>query len=554
MELRFIGADHEVTGSCHCLQVAGKTILVDYGMEQGRDRYENAGLPVKASQIDAVFVTHAHIDHSGMIPKLIHDGFTGEIHATGATMALCDLMLRDSAHIQSMEAEWKNKKADRQGEEEVEPLYTLEDAIAAMRFFIPHDYGKIYELCEGIKYRFTDVGHLLGSSSIEFWLTENGVEKKIVFSGDIGNKEQPILKDPTYTTEADYVVTESTYGNRLHEKENTDYVADLVEILRDTFRRGGNVVIPAFAVGRTQVMLYYLRQIKQEGLLPEYPDFQVFVDSPMAVSATEIFSETTYEYFDEETQEVLRKGINPITFKGLELTISTEESKMINENTSPKVILSASGMCDAGRIKHHLKYNVWRKDSTIVFVGYQTEGTLGRKLIEGEPTVKIFGEEINVAAKVVMLQGMSGHADKDGLLAWVKAFSPKPQHVFVVHGDDEVAEGYAEELRTEHGLTATAPYSGCVFDLITGEYSEWKEGVPVVKQTSYTKVSDSYTHLKIAEKRLEQIISESTGLTNKELDAFARDLQELCRKYKLPEEPPEEGGEEEKSKKKGRKK
>ena len=541
MELLFVGADREVTGSCHCLHVNGKYILVDYGMEQGKDIYENSALPVKPAQIDIVLVTHAHIDHSGLIPALVHAGFTGRIVTTQATAKLCDLMLRDSAHIQMMEAEWHEKKAGRKGEKSYyEPLYTMEDTMSALRLFEGHPYGTVIDLCEGVKIRFTDIGHLLGSSSIEVWLSENGVEKKIVFSGDIGNKNQPILRDPQYTAEADYVLCESTYGDRLHEEQTEDYVDRLTEILRDTFKRGGNVVIPAFAVGRTQVMLYYLRKIKQDNLLPEFPDFPVFVDSPMASGATEIFAETDPSYFDEETAQTLREGVNPITFRGLELTISSEESKEINVNPTPKVIISASGMCDAGRIKHHLKYNLWRSDSTIVFVGYQAEGTVGRKLLEGAPEVKILGETIAVHARIVQLQGMSGHADKNGLLEWVQAFEKKPDKVFVVHGEDEVAAGFAELLRQEYGLDAFAPYSGTEFDLASGEFIRITKGVPVEKKEGSGPVSDSYTQLVLTGKRIMSLIESSREFSNKDLDHFTADLKELLLKYGIDQ--PRQGG------------
>ena len=541
MELLFVGADREVTGSCHCLHVNGKYILVDYGMEQGKDIYENSALPVKPAQIDIVLVTHAHIDHSGLIPALVHAGFTGRIVTTQATAKLCDLMLRDSAHIQMMEAEWHEKKAGRKGEKSYyEPLYTMEDTMSALRLFEGHPYGTVIDLCEGVKIRFTDIGHLLGSSSIEVWLSENGVEKKIVFSGDIGNKNQPILRDPQYTAEADYVLCESTYGDRLHEEQTEDYVDRLTEILRDTFKRGGNVVIPAFAVGRTQVMLYYLRKIKQDNLLPEFPDFPVFVDSPMASGATEIFAETDPSYFDEETAQTLREGVNPITFRGLELTISSEESKEINVNPTPKVIISASGMCDAGRIKHHLKYNLWRSDSTIVFVGYQAEGTVGRKLLEGVPEVKILGETIAVHARIVQLQGMSGHADKNGLLEWVQAFEKKPDKVFVVHGEDEVAAGFAELLRQEYGLDAFAPYSGTEFDLASGEFIRITKGVPVEKKEGSGPVSDSYTQLVLTGKRMMSLIESSREFSNKDLDHFTADLKELLLKYGIDQ--PRQGG------------
>ena len=383
MELQFVGAAHEVTGSCHYLQIGSKNILVDCGMRQGGMKYENAPLPVPASRIDFVIVTHAHIDHTGMLPALYKDGFRGQVVATEATASLCDIMLRDSAHIQTMEAEWKNKREKRSGNEEpFEPVYSMEDALNLIRLIAPYEYGKVYTLCDGVRFRFTDIGHLLGSASVELWLTEGRTEKKIVFSGDIGNKDQPLLKDPALTDSADYVVMESTYGDRLHEGDWAPPVEELAQILRDTFARGGNVVIPSFAVGRTQVMLYYLRQIKQNDMVPDYKNFPVYVDEAMAL---------------------IRQGVNPITFPGLRLTISTEESKAILEDYDPKVIISASGMCDAGRIKHHLKHNLWRSDSTILFVGYQSAGSPGRRILEGAEEIKIFGEAVAVKAKIESL-------------------------------------------------------------------------------------------------------------------------------------------------------
>ena len=354
MKLTFIGADHEVTGSCHYLEAAGKHILVDYGMEQGVNVFENVPLPVEEPLIDYVFLTHAHVDHSGMLPLLYARGFRGKIYTTEASADLCGIMLRDCAHIQAMEAEWKSRKGKRSGDlSGHEPLYTMEDSECAIRSIVPCDYNQIVEVCEGVKIRFTDIGHLLGSASIEVWLTEEGRTKKIVFSGDIGNRNQPLLRDPIPTSEADYVVMESTYGDRLHPESREDYVTELASILQETFDRGGNVIIPSFAVGRTQEMLYFLRKIKVGKLVKGHEKFPVYVDSPMAVSATNIFNENRMECFDEEAMELVKQGINPISFGGLRLAITSEESKQINFDETPKVILSASGMCEAGRIRHH---------------------------------------------------------------------------------------------------------------------------------------------------------------------------------------------------------
>lgn len=532
MELQFIGADHEVTGSCHYLQVGSRNILIDCGMRQGGIKFENVPLPVPASKIDFVIVTHAHIDHSGMLPKLCKEGFAGQVIATEATASLCDIMLRDSAHIQTMEAEWKNKK-DRSGrhEEKVEPIYTMEDAMNLIRLIAPYSYGKIYTLCEGVRFRFTDIGHLLGSASVELWLTEGRTEKKIVFSGDIGNKDQPLLKDPAKTAEADYVVMESTYGDRLHEGDWAPPVEELAQILTDTFSRGGNVVIPSFAVGRTQVILYYLRQIKQNDMVPGFKDFPVYVDSPLAVEATEIFLENEEACYDEEALALIRSDVNPITFPGLRLTISADESKAILEDYAPKVIISASGMCDAGRIKHHLKHNLWKPESTILFVGYQSAGSPGRRILDGAETIKIFGEEIAVKARIESLKSLSGHADRNGLLDWLDGFTDKPRQVFVVHGDDEVATGFAVLLK-EKGYSAMAPYSGTRFDLATGKFIEITKGIPLSRSAKARIVSDSYTKLKATSKHLMELIEESTGLPNKDLDKFTKDLEKLMEKYR----------------------
>lgn len=536
MQLQFIGADHEVTGSCHYLQVGSKHILVDCGMEQGGDTYENESLPVPASKIDYVFLTHAHIDHSGMLPKLYHDGFRGTIVATQATALLADIMLRDSAHIQTSEAEYKNKRIKNNGGgEEVEPIYTMEDAMMVVKLISPYSYDRVYQLCEGVKFRLTDIGHLLGSSSIELWLTEGGVSKKIVFSGDIGNKNQPLLRDPQYTEEADYVVMESTYGDRLHEIDDSDPVQELADIISDTLTQGGNLVIPSFAVGRTQVLLYYIRQIKQNDMVPEFPDFPVYVDSPLAVSATEIFMESEQECFDEEAMDLVRQGINPISFKNLRLTITAEESKAINTDEEPKVIISASGMCDAGRVRHHLMYNLGRSESTILFVGYQAEGSPGRKLLDGAAEIRLFGEDVPVNARIATIRSMSGHADKKGLLDWINAFTAKPKQVFVVHGDDKVTEIFADCLKEEYGYNAMAPFSGTRYDLANGKFIEITKGIPVEHAETGSKgkvVSDSYTRLKMTSREVSDFIDKCQGLPNKDLDKFSRDLLALIEKYR----------------------
>ena len=529
MKLVFIGADHEVTGSCHYMEVGDKKFCVDIGMEQGQDLFENQEIPVNPSEIDFILLTHAHIDHTGLLPMLFARGFRGQVYATKATVDLSQIMLRDSAHIQQFEAEWRNRKARRSGGEIYEPLYTMEDALGAIRLLVPCEYDKKVTICDEVTIRFTDVGHLLGSSSIEVFAKEGEEERTVVFSGDLGNTHKPILRDPIYTKAADYVVMESTYGDRLHGEEAPAYVGELAAIIESTFRRGGNVVVPSFAVGRTQEMLYFLRQIKEQQLVKTHPDFEVYVDSPLAVEATSIFGKNVQQCFDEEAKALVEKGINPIGFPGLKLSITSDDSKAINFDQQPKVILSASGMCEAGRIRHHLKHNLWRPESTIVFVGYQTRGTLGRALLEGAKEVKLFGEVIEVKAEITKIAGISGHADKNGLLKWINSFTEKPpKRVFVVHGEDKVCDEFARTL-TDSGYNATAPYSGTIFDLIQGEFV--KEALPVAvkkKAAAKKRSGDMFQRLLTAGQRLISVIRKNEGLSNKDTAKFTDQIQALC--------------------------
>jgi len=533
MKLEFLGAAHEVTGSCHYLEFADKHVLVDCGMEQGPDLYVNQEIPVNASTIDYVFVTHAHIDHSGLLPMLYNHGFRGQIFTTTATHQLCEIMLKDSAHIQMFEAEWKNRKAKRAGRPEVVPLYDMNDAVGVLGHFVSCDYHSVINVCEGLKVRFVDAGHLLGSSSIEMWISENtaeGVEeRKIVFSGDIGPGNRPLIKDPEYLTSADYVVMESTYGDRTHETP-PDYAVELARVIRDTFTRGGNLVIPAFSVGRTQEMLYFIRRIKMENLLPEFQNFEVYVDSPLAVEATTIFGKNVQDCFDDTALALVQQGINPIGFPGLRMAITSDESKMINFNDKPKVILSASGMCEAGRIRHHLKHNLWRKDSTILFVGYQVPGTLGNMLLNGAKEVKLFGETIEVQAKIENLPGISGHADVNQLTKWVSMFDPKPKRVFIVHGEDKVTEQFAAHIHEELGLDAYAPFSGDTFDLLTGACVA-QGSREAAEKKSTRAVNNIFARLVAAGERLMTVIRKCEGMPNRELGKFADQINELCNKW-----------------------
>lgn len=531
MIIEFLGAAHEVTGSCHYVEVGDKKFLVDCGMEQGPDIYENQEIPVQASSIDYVFVTHAHIDHSGLLPLLYAHGFRGQIYATEATCELCNIMLKDSAHIQTFEAEWKNRKAKRAGRPEVTPLYTVEDAAGVLEQFVPVHYHETIKVCDEITVCFVDAGHLLGSSSIEVWLTEGNEKRKMVFSGDIGQGNRPLIKEPEYLKEADYVLIESTYGDRLHEAP-IDFAKALAQIMRSTFQAGGNLVIPAFSVGRTQEMLYFIRRIKEEGMLSDLEDFEVYMDSPLAVEATAVFHDNVSECFSQEAKRLIAEGKNPIRFPGLKMAVTSEESKMINFDMKPKVIISASGMCEAGRIRHHLKHNLWRADSTIVFVGFQVPGTLGHSLLNGVKEVKLFGEQIEVHAKIMNLPGLSGHADKRMLTEWIKAYKTPLKRVFIVHGDDEVCDGFAAYLREELGLDAVAPYSGDTFDLVLNQQTAQGSRDLVKKKTKSSKASSNvFARLLAAGERLLAVIQKNEGTANKDMAKFADQINALCEKW-----------------------
>ncbi|MBQ2933517.1 MAG: MBL fold metallo-hydrolase [Clostridia bacterium] len=531
MKLTFLGATHEVTGSCTLLEACGKNILIDCGMEQGADIYENCEIPIVPCDIDAVCLTHAHIDHSGKIPMLVAQGFKGEIYSTVATQKLCSIMLRDSAHIQEFEAEWRNRKAKRAGGEEYVPLYTLKDAENALKLFKCYNYNEPAQIFDGVRITFIDAGHLLGSASILFEITENGKTERIIFSGDLGNTNRPLINDPATPPVADYVVIESTYGDRTH-GARPDYTAQLTEILQDTFDRGGNVVIPSFAVGRTQEMLYLIRNIKKQGLIKNHANFSVYVDSPLAVEATNIYSSGLTDYYDSETLDLLEQGIDPIRFNGLKLSVTSDDSKMINFDDSPKVILSASGMCEAGRIRHHLKHNLWRSDSTILFVGYQSEGTVGRKLVDGETTVKLFGEEINVRARIASLAGISGHADRDMMLSWLENIKKSVKTVFVNHGDDSVCDSFAQEIETQLGINAIPPFSGDKYDLLTGECIEKGKIVRVERKSEGRHRADTvFSRLYAAGQRLLSVINKNKESSNKEIARFADQINALCDKY-----------------------
>lgn len=532
MKITFVGAAHEVTGSCTLVEAAGKKILVDCGMEQGVDLYENRPIPVSAEEIDCILLTHSHIDHSGKIPLIAANGFRGNIYATEATVKLCEIMLMDSAYIQEQEAEWKARKALRCGAKAEPPMYTAEDAAKSLELFYPCRYEKEYELYDGISICFSDAGHLLGSSSILLKLTENGETRKLLFSGDLGNVDRPLIKDPQPPHEADVVIIESTYGTRLH-PERKDYVSQLAEVCQRTFDNGGNVVIPSFAVGRTQELLFLLREIKEKGLIKNHDGFPVWVDSPLSVMATEIYDGSLEEYYDEETLAMMKAGKPILKFPDLHLSVTTEESRNINFDETPKVIISSSGMCEAGRIRHHLKHNLWRPQNTILFVGYQSEGTLGRRLLNGVDEIKLFGEVVHVNARIAQMDGISGHADRSMLLEWLGKLPNTPKYVFVNHGGDEVTDKFAETVRSELGFRATAPYSGGTYDLLTLECLEKgnTEYLSAPVRDRRTKEAPSFIKLSDTGRRLMQVIEHNRGGANKDLAKFAEQIEALIRKW-----------------------
>ena len=535
MKLTFLGATHEVTGSHTLLEWnEGRFLLVDYGMTQGDDEYENEELPVSPAQIEYVLLTHAHIDHSGLLPLLAKQGFRGKIYATAETANLCAIMLADSASIQEKDAEYQTKKNLRVGKETVEPLYTLEDAQRVMRLFRPCEYGRVIAVDEGLSVRFTDAGHLLGSASVECFLTEGDRTVTMVFSGDVGNVNQPIIKDPCPVEGADYVMMESTYGNRLHDR-TTDPIPFLTEVLDRTFDRQGTVIIPSFAVGRTQELLYFFREIRMRNLLPRHRDFPVYVDSPLSNEATAIFLQCGTECLDEEARAIMREGENPIWFDGLHTVTTAEESKRLNENREPKVIIASGGMCEGGRIRHHLKHNIWNAANTILFVGYQANGTLGRIIYDGAKHVKILGEEMEVKAEVTLLNGVSGHADQAGLMRWLGAMKQKPGRVFLNHGDDESCEALARLIAGEMGIPADAPYSGSSFDLLKGE---WIRLAPPVRRKKAAvkeprrKQSDNQDYLQLvsAAEELLRRVREMEHCANGDIRKLTREISALMDK------------------------
>lgn len=469
MKIQFCGAAKSVTGSCHMLHTTGGNILIDCGMRQGEDQktgYGEGNFPFEPASISAVLLTHAHIDHSGLIPLLAKRGFKGSIVTTQATAMLSTIMLPDSGHIQEQEAEYTNRKRMRAGQPPVEPLYTVKDANASLQLFRPAQYGDVVQVLPGVRVRFNDIGHLLGSAAIEIWVEEGGNTTNIVFSGDIGRDDRPIIRDPQDIQAADYLVIEGTYGNRNHEV-STDSAkeAQFANVLRAAIARGGNIVIPSFAVGRTQELLYYIKRLLSTNAIPELQRIPVYIDSPLGIEATKIYERCAAGYYDEEALKLSQSG-SPFDFPTLRVARSAEESKQINFEPGTSIIISASGMCEAGRIRHHLKHNLYRADSTVIFAGYQAVGTLGRMLLDGAKKVKLFGEEVRVNATIEQIEGFSGHAGRDELIEWIRNIPEKPRRIFMVHGEEDALASLSEAVESL-GYSVEVPSLGDVFDLKT---------------------------------------------------------------------------------------
>ena len=536
MNITFLGATKTVTGSNFLVEGAGKKFLVDCGLYQGKvtDELKNEEpFLFNIDEIDFVILTHAHIDHSGRLPKLYKEGYRNPIIATKATCDLCSIMLPDSGHIQEMESAWKNKKRIRRGEGLVFPIYTAEEAARSLEIFRPINYDEIIEVDENIHLRFNDAGHMLGSSIVEVWVNEEGKQTKVVFSGDIGNNDIPLLSEPTMIESADFVVMESTYGDRLHIR-NDKKAEEFLKITSETIKQGGTVVIPSFAVGRTQEILYELNNLKDvkhdEEFEKEYKllmNTPVYVDSPLAISATEVFKDNM-ELFDEKTRRLIESGDNPLEFPGLKFTKTPEESKELNESNESSIIISASGMCEIGRIKHHLKHNLWNPKNTILFVGYQAPGTLGRKIVDGAKTVKIFGEEIAVNARIEYIEGYSGHADQEWLLNFIYSFINKPKHIFLVHGEPNAQKVLKDKIIESTNIPVTIPSFG--------EKYELDDIITEIEKIEF-KPASKYTRLQILERMqtLKEELEDMSEIVKEEMlteSAKDEELENLNEKMK----------------------
>ncbi|MBQ4506558.1 MAG: MBL fold metallo-hydrolase [Firmicutes bacterium] len=518
MKIKFCGAATGVTGSCHLVSAGGHKILLDCGMFQGgkeMERMNRTPFPFDPKEIECVVISHAHIDHCGRLPLLVKRGFKGPVYATDATADLLGVMLRDSAHIHETDAKWDAKRAERSGREALEPLYTMADAEEAIKLVVPRRYDQLFELNDCMKVVFNEAGHILGSAIIELFVQEDGNTTKLVFSGDLGMPDRPILKDPKKIKKADVLIMETTYGGRLHESNQVSS-SRLIDIAVKTSARGGNVIIPSFAVGRTQELLFELNKV-YDGVGPAHEalkDVPVYVDSPMAAQATQVFLDNAQSY-DDEAREYIVLGDHPLEFQNLRFVATSEESQRLNGDGKPKIILSASGMCDAGRIRHHLKHNLWDPKNSVVFVGYQAEGTLGRRLIEGEKTVTLFGEEIAVKAQIYSLEGFSGHADRDELYKWLDGFERQPGHIFLVHGEEESKQAFAEYVYVNKGWNCHPVEGFEEFDIKDGTVLEGD--TPEQDFVSEEEVDGVRERISRMHDELEDILYSTTMAVSKEL-------------------------------------
>ena len=500
MKIKFCGATTSVTGSCHLITTDKHKILLDCGQFQGGKAMEamnNEPFPFDAEEVESVILSHAHIDHCGRLPLLVKRGFKGAIYCTDATADLLEVMLKDSAFIHEKDAEMPSRKNLRSGKPIVEPLYTMKDAEATLKLVKPILYNKLVEINPEMEICFNDAGHILGSAIIELWATEGENTSKIVFSGDLGVIDRPILRDPTKIKKADYVIMETTYGNRLHPANSTS-IEELINITLETVKRGGSVVIPSFAVGRTQELIYQFNMFYEQH--PEYQaeleKVNVYIDSPMATTTTEVFKKNA-QVFDAETKNYILSGDHPLDFKNLKFTRNTADSQMLNMDKSPKVIISASGMCEAGRIRHHLKHTLWDERNSIVFVGYQAEGTLGKQLIQGATEIKLFGETVVVNAQIHNLEGFSGHADQKGLLDWISGFAVEPKQIFLVHGELDSKQDFAEIVKNQFGYSPVVITENSEFELETGKLLSKEEVIcDSMDEEDIVELKDRITSIK----------------------------------------------------------
>ena len=526
MKVKFCGASIGVTGSCHLISTENHKVLLDCGQFQGgkeMDKMNEEEFPFNPAEIECVILSHAHIDHCGRIPLLVKRGFKGPIYCTDATADLLDVMLKDSAYIHEKDAEWQTRKNLRTGKPPVDPLYTIQDSEAALRLVKPILYDQLAELNPDMKIVFNDAGHILGSAITELWITEGDKTSKLVFSGDLGVENRPILRDPVKIKKADYLIMETTYGNRLH-PENSTSIDELIQITLKTIKRGGSVIIPSFAVGRTQELIYQFNMFYEHH--PEYADtlgkVYVYIDSPMATTATEVFKKNA-QVFDEETKAYIMSGDHPLDFPNLKFTRNTADSQMLNEDKSPKIIISASGMCEAGRIRHHLKHNLWDSRNSIVFVGYQAEGTLGRMLVEGAKEVKLFGEPIMVGAEIYNLEGFSGHADQKGLLDWLGGFQKEPKHIFLVHGETQSKIDFAAKVKEVYGYDPIVVNGNTEYELETGEILSQEAVIQdALDDEDIEKLKDKLENI---QGELDDILASTRGVMAKKLSPIR--LQEI---------------------------